>query len=68
MSKINKQLYHVKETCNYCTGENEISIASIDGGHISECTTRCKDCDKKDYWAYGFFESGTEIVSNCEKY
>ena len=25
-------------------------------------------CGFEDYWAYGRFESGQDMISNCEKY
>ena len=61
--------YHCMDSCNKCASETITSrVAQSDGGHISECETKCTVCGFKDYWAYGFFESGQEMVSNCEKY
>lgn len=59
--------YHCKESCNKCAGKNKIEIVDNTDSHINECKTRCIDCGHADYWAYGYFESGTEMKSNCKK-
>lgn len=59
--------YHRPESCNKCGSEdsNEITWGSSYDGELK---TKCDKCGHKDYWAYGFFESGEEIESNCKKY
>lgn len=60
--------YHVMSSCNKCSGENEVESTAFDQGMTSEAKTECKTCGFTDYWAYGFFESGSEMESNCRKY
>ena len=60
--------FHRKESCNKCTGENEIKIIDTDDGHISECETVCRNCGHRDYWAHGYFQSGSEMKSKCKTY
>ncbi len=60
--------YHKPRSCNKCKGENDLLTSCFDQGHLSEARTKCKACGFEDYWAFGLFESGAEMVSNCEKY
>lgn len=60
--------YHVPESCNNCRGENKVTQTSGDGGLMCGAETECKKCGHLDYWAYGFFESSSEMESNCKKY
>ena len=60
--------YHKIESCNKCRGSNELSFQSYDSGVLHEARTKCSDCGFEDLWVHGFFESGTEMISNCEKY
>jgi len=60
--------YHCMDSCNKFGSENEIEVVDTISFHISEAKTSCKSCGHKDYWAYGFFESGQDMVSNCRKY
>jgi len=61
--------YHVKESCNFCGGENDIvKITDSMEGRIHECETKCLDCGEIDYWATGFFESSQNIEGKCKKY
>lgn len=60
--------YHCMNSCNKCGMENDINIVDTINCHIAEAKTSCKICGHKDYWAYGFFESGQDMVSNCRKY
>ena len=60
--------YHVVTSCNKCTGVNELIKQSFDSGHLHESSTKCKECGFEDYWAHGFFESGTDMVSKCKTY
>lgn len=57
-------------SCNKCGGMNNevVEVVAIDGGYVSECTTKCRDCGFEDYWAYGHFESGTEMKGKSKKY
>lgn len=60
--------YHIVTSCNNCKGENELIAPSYEDGHLHETVTKCIECGFEDYWAYGYFQSGSEMVSNCEKY
>ena len=60
--------YHNINSCNKCKGGNLTSRESFIDWHICEAVTKCSECGFDDYWAYGFFESGSEMESNCEKY
>jgi len=59
---------HVPTSCNYCGGENEITVTDSLDGHMHECRTQCKDCGKRDYWEHGYFESSQEIEGKCDTY
>lgn len=64
-----KAQYHVLGSCNNCRSRNtDVEMISIDGGSISEARLYCNSCGFEDYWAYGFYESGQDMESNCEKY
>lgn len=56
------------DSCNKCAGENEVEVVDTTESHICEARTTCKQCGFKDYWAYGFFESSTEMESKCRRY
>ena len=60
--------YHEPSSCNKCRGINEFINEAWEGSLLCEVSTKCTECGHEDYWAYGFFESGAEIVSNCETY
>lgn len=60
--------YHVVRSCNKCKGTNSLSRESFDNGYLCEAYTKCDSCGFEDFWAYGWFESGAEMESNCEKY
>lgn len=60
--------YHEPSSCNKCSGENQYLQAYFDEYLMVEVKTKCKDCGFDDYWAYGFFESSEDMVSNCKKY
>ena len=60
--------YDVMYSCNQCGGNNEVATRSAMEGHICEASTVCRDCGFEDYWAYGHFESGAEIIGKCRKY
>jgi len=60
--------YHVKDSCNKCSGENELINPSCDEVGVYETKTKCKECGFDDYWGYGFFESSTYMESNCKTY
>jgi hypothetical protein len=61
-------VYHRPESCNRCRGTNAFIRPSYDSGRLHETQTKCTVCGFEDYWAYGFFESGSEIISKCETY
>ena len=54
--------YENKHICQKCGEGNKITVKSTDGGHISECVTKCSDenCENLDYWSYGFFDKEPE--------
>ena len=68
------KIYHKPTSCNYCGGTNTISATDIINNDMCECYTLCNQCHKKDYWAYGFFESShdpdgnNQVYDKCEKY
>ena len=62
-------LYQDKTYCNKCgLHSNTVKVVATDEGYTSEATTKCDECGHIDYWAYGFFESGEEIVSKAKTY
>ena len=61
-------MYDNPNSCNRCGGENIVNQTDSIEYTMCEAETECKDCGFKDYWAYGHFESGAEIVSKCKKY
>lgn len=64
-----KVQYHCMGSCNKCSGENEVTVTdTLDGHTIISANTKCKGCGFKDNWDTGWFESGQDMVSNCEKY
>ena len=66
MSKVE---YHCVGSCNKCIGSNSVEITdTLDGHTMLEAKTVCSECGFEDYWAYGWFESGQDMISNCEKY
>ena len=64
---VNRE-YHDKHSCNKCKGVTEIEVKSTSEWNIEEAKTICTVCGFTDYWAYGFFESSSYMISNCEKY
>ena len=60
--------YHLETSCNSCGGETFVDPISHDDGYLAEAKTLCRDCGFKDYWVHGFFQSSSEIKSNCLKY
>ena len=60
--------FHKVSSCNKCKGTNTIYNEVYESAHLHEASTKCEDCGFDDYWAYGFFESGAEMASNCETY
>lgn len=60
--------YHNPDSCNKCQGENKLLNYVFYDGFMHEAETECTKCGFKDYWAHGFFESGSEMKSNCKTY
>lgn len=60
--------YDCLESCNKCGGANNITPKSMEGTIVCEAETECTHCGFKDYWAYGYFQSGSEIIGKSEKY
>lgn len=58
--------YHNQYSCIKCSSKNEIEVIDGDWAHTNECETTCKECGHKDYWAYGFFQSESEMESKCK--
>ena len=66
---MNDTKYHCYQSCNSCSGTNSIKVIdSINGVLLCEAETICDKCGHKDYWAYGFFESMSDIESKCKTY
>lgn len=62
--------YHNMDSCNSCghPSSNSVTVKDTISGHVCESETVCQVCGHKDYWAYGWFESGQDIESKCLKY
>ena len=60
--------YDCPESCNKCKGANVFVTPYYEESQLYETKTICQDCGFYDYWAYGFFDSGGDMVSNCETY
>ena len=61
--------FHDKNYCNKCgLHTNGIEVIDTEDGYVSEVNTECRVCKHKDYWAHGFFESGSWMVSKCKTY
>ena len=60
--------YHDPYSCNKCGKDNEVTVTASDGSSMYEGKTKCNECGHEDYWAYGWFESGAEMVSKCSTY
>lgn len=60
--------YHCYDSCNACGELNTLVNPSYDTAGLYETATKCLTCGHEDYWAYGFFESGSEMESKCETY
>ena len=56
-------IYDDKNKCLKCKGQNDLNCISSDGGHISECETKCQSCGYEDYWMYGYYASKSEPPS-----
>lgn len=63
-----KKIYDKMRSCNNCSCKNDIKVVALDGYVTCEAETTCTNCGFKDYWAYGFFESGTCGYNKSEKY
>lgn len=50
--------YESVDTCPACSGNNYVYIRDMLNYTICEAETTCKQCGHKDYYAYGFYESG----------
>ena len=59
--------YHLMVSCNACGNTNSYEIIDTTDGHISEARTWCNVCDFEDYWAFGYFQSGSYKPSYCDK-
>ena len=68
MSRKQPVKYHNPDSCNKCKGTNCFINPSYDSGLMSETKTKCEACGFSDYWAFGFFESGSEMESKCDTY
>ena len=60
--------YHDPQSCNKCSKTNNLVVVDNVDRHMTECKTVCKACGHTDYWAYGWFESSSEMVSKCKTY
>lgn len=63
-------MFHEKFSCNKCGKETNdiIKVKNSINYDIAECETKCSNCGFKDYWAYGYFQSGAQGYDNCTKY
>lgn len=59
--------YHVVESCNKCKGENKLLEQVWDNNTLHAAATTCLKCGFEDYWAHGWFQSGSAMASNCDK-
>lgn len=60
--------YQVPSSYNYCGGTNNIKPVDHINHIMSECITKCENCGKYDYWAFGFFESSQEVAGKSKTY
>lgn len=60
--------YHDPCTCNNCGDANDFRNPQYEESTLLETYTDCQNCGHKDYWAYGFFESGGDGYNSCRKY
>ena len=61
-------MYHDPNSCNKCGGDNEVTPTDYINYDMSEAKTKCRDCGFEDHWSYGYFDSGSDGLSNCKKY
>ncbi len=62
--------YQCPESCNKC-GRYSNELLGIHPLHpysSGEVKTKCKDCGFEDYWAHGYFESGSCMESKAKTY
>ena len=64
----NNTRYDCVETCNKCNGNDYLINPIYESQFIIETKTICTECHYVDYWAYGHFESGAEMVGKCNTY
>lgn len=61
-------LYDSPRSCNKCGGVNDFlsgSPFSVEDGTVE---TKCCECGFLDYWEYGRYCSGSEMVGRCDQY
>ena len=56
--------YDDKDKCPKCGEKNDITVKALDGGHVSDCVTKCTDesCGCLGYWSYGFYDTEPECT------
>ena len=73
----NETKYDRLDSCNKCGGlnnecESNPFFSDHCGGTKTICIggtkTICIDCGFEDYWAYGYYESGQDMVGMSKKY
>ena len=64
----NSTEYDEPSSCNFCGGNNEVTATSWVASNMCEAETECTTCGRKDYWAYGFFESSIDGHNKSKKY
>lgn len=61
--------YQNPNSCNKCGEMSNILTNTVYcDGDSGETETKCSMCGFIDYWAYGFFESGSEIKNKAQTY
>lgn len=60
--------YDCPSSCNKCGGDNIVHGDPFNTESSGECSTECKKCGFKDYWAHGFYESNENGFNASRKY
>lgn len=68
IKKLPKTEFHCSSSCNKCGGLNEVKVTDTVAGRMCEAETVCVECQHKDLWSYGFFESMARGLNECRKY
>lgn len=55
-------------SCNECGEKTTQNVIAYDEYVPCEMNTKCIVCGFEDYWAYGIYESSSEMKGKCKKY